>query len=101
MLCNICNKESSSLRYFIWIEESGKYHPYISTDIFVEWLARSVIKHKKISLEQAREDSKKALFSNPAAILKILKHKNHDVTDWKIVYDFVCDDCSNKKVDVR
>ena len=65
----------------------------MDAELFVEWLARSLMKHKKIELEQAREEYRKALISNPDAILKIIQSKHPEISKWKIIYDYVCDEC--------
>ena len=65
----------------------------MDAQLFTEWLARSLMKHRKIELEQAQEEYRKAMISNPDAILKILRAKHSEISEWKIIYDYVCDEC--------
>ena len=93
MKCKICNKnDADSIRYYIWVNDDD-WRPFIDTQLFVEWLARSLMKHKNIRLNDAIEEYRSALISNPDAILKIIQAKHPEISEWKIVYDYVCDEC--------
>ncbi len=93
MKCKICSSnDTDSVRYYIWVND-GEWRPFIDAELFVDWLAKSVLKHRKISIEEAREEYKKALVSNPDAILKIIQAKHPEISEWKIIYDYVCEEC--------
>ena len=93
MKCKICNNnDTDSVRYYIWVND-GEWRPFVDAELFVEWLAKSAMKHKKMSMEEALKDCRKALFSNTAAMLKILRAKHPEISEWKIIYDYVCEEC--------
>ncbi len=95
MKCKICNSnEAGSIRYYIWVRDH-EWRPFNDSELIIEWHARSLMKHKKIDLEQAREEYRNALISNPDAILKIIQAKMPAIAEWKIIYDYVCDECQN------
>ena len=93
MQCKICSKnDTESIRYYIWVND-GEWRPLIDAQLFTEWLAKSATKHKRMPLDEAVEAYRRALISNPKAILKIIQAKHPEVSEWKIIYDYVCDEC--------
>ncbi len=93
MKCKICsNNEAGSVTYYIWVNDD-EWRPFIDAELFIEWLSRSLMKHKSIKLEEARKEYRNALISKPNAILKIIQAKHPEINEWKIIYDYVCDEC--------
>ena len=93
MKCKICNQnETDAIRYYVWIND-GDWKPFIDAETFIEWLARSGMKHKKMSVEEAKDAYKKSLFSGDERMLKIIQAKVPRASEWKIIYDYTCAVC--------
>lgn len=65
----------------------------MDVELFVDWLAKSAQKHRKISENDARDEYRKAIFSGNPGILRIIHAKNPHATEWKIIYDYTCSEC--------
>lgn len=81
----------------IYVLRKGKkkYGRWLKVEEFVEIVAKTIVKqekkYSKMGLEEAKKETRLAMWRNPKAIHDIMKQMDKDIIAWKVPHKLVWD----------